>query len=689
MTFQTIMNKNLRHNIRKYASYFLVNAFVVCVLFLFSSLLFNDVLNADAGVRSAGSLIMLAAVGIVIFSLIFLRYTGVYFVRSRGREFGVYLTLGMTTRDLRRMINAENVKIFAGAAVIGLAAALLLGKLFYLALAKVLGMTENLFFLSWKTFALSLGVLIAIFIAQTIASSRFIRKLSIVEITKSERTKGVANQNALAGIIAVVVFVASLIFLHGIIGGADWAKPIARASMELSLCVPMGTLLLSLFFIIGSGLAGASAIFKKFPALYQRNILLLSGLSHRFRAYRASLYSVTLLVAFAVFFIGIGMSLYTYGEMTIDTFQPFGAMVEQRGNLNDVSDGELREILPNGGEIRRLPYSDGQVYREMNNRDELFLNFRQASFIVRESDFNKWLGLNISVEPHELLIVTNQQEAVEEGVTYDTTLVVEPYAEGVARADAFREASLSKPAFLQTINGAMVLEFAQQDTSIVFMPFVNSHGSLEFIRSHANVVDDAVFESIRGGQDNSLIAIDAPGGENVTERLIAGLRAKNNLPSTAWLDASESDFLDKDSYEGLRPIVKAERHGILLKANGFLLFAMAFLGLLFLLSSCIVLYYKLASDTDDETANVGTLRRIGATAPECRRWLGAHLAALFFLPLALGGALGLYLTYQFLSNSSYAAYLTGQVAIMYGIVALAGTALYATLRRRFFRAVKV
>ena len=33
MTFREIARKNLRYNIRKFTSYFLVNAFVVCALF--------------------------------------------------------------------------------------------------------------------------------------------------------------------------------------------------------------------------------------------------------------------------------------------------------------------------------------------------------------------------------------------------------------------------------------------------------------------------------------------------------------------------------------------------------------------------------------------------------------------------------------------------------------------------------
>lgn len=67
----------------------------------------------------AKSCIDAAAYAIVLFSIVFVTYTGSYFVKSRGREFGVYLTLGMTTRDLSLMIRLENRVIVAGSVVCG------------------------------------------------------------------------------------------------------------------------------------------------------------------------------------------------------------------------------------------------------------------------------------------------------------------------------------------------------------------------------------------------------------------------------------------------------------------------------------------------------------------------------------------------------------------------------------------
>ncbi len=696
MTFRDIAKKNLTFNIRKFASFFLVNAFVVCVLFLFGSLLFNDILNADPGIRAAGSLIVMAAVGITVFSVIFLMYTGFYFIRSRGREFGVYLTLGMTSRDLSRMVTLESSAVFGLAAALGMGAALLIGKLFYLALAKVLEVSDNLFFIGYETFLFSLGVLAFIFLFQRLAAARFIRRMSIVEITKSSKTKDTSKQSPFIGIVSLIMFATSIFMFHAITTGATWAINFLREYMELSVIVVIATMLVSLFFLIGSAIAGVTWIFKRFPAVYQRNILLLSSLSHKFKAYRVSLFSVTLLVGFAVFFIGIGMSFYTYGEMTIDTFQPHDFMVERRGEINIITEGELMEIVNSADgkieQIKIMPYLDGMVYRELNDRDGLFVNFRQNSYLVSESDFNRFTGLDINLAPDELLIVTNDEDAAKEGMNFDTTIVIESFAQGIERSESFRQKDLNKDAFMESLDDADVLEYSQRKSTLLFQPFVNSNGSLEFIRSHANVIDDEVYRNLTRGQTNELIVFELASGNHqaVLDGLLTFLREKNNISSEVWRDTVEFSITNKDNINGLRPLCKTERHEILLRANGFLLFAMAFLGLLFLASSCIVLYYKIVADTDEEMETISMFKKIGLTDRECRSYLQNHTAIIFFLPLLLGGALGLYLTYQFFSaGTSHAGYLISHVVIMYGVIVVFGILLYASLRKRFFKDVGV
>jgi ABC-type antimicrobial peptide transport system permease subunit len=669
---------------------------------MYGSLLFNDILNDDPAIKSSQSLIVMAAVGILIFSVIFLTYTGIYFIKSRGKEFGVYLTLGMTTRDLSRMVILESFILSIISSLIGILSGLLFSKIFYLALGKILALDKDLFFINYKAYLLSLGVFLLIFIFNMTFANIYIRRMSIVEITKSSKTRGISNQKPIVGIIALIVLAASMWLFNAIVKGHDLVIDFVREYPILAPCMSIAGILFSLFFVIGSGIAAVSFILKKFPTLYNKNLLLLSGLSHRFLSYRVTLYSVSMLITMAIFFIGIGMSFYNYTDMTIDDFQPYDFMIERRGDINVISEQEITELVQrNGGEIESFStfsYLDSQTYRELHDRDGLFVNYRTTGYVLKESEYNSHMNQNISLETDELMLVYNQIGFAEQFADFDTLLDIEPFWSAIARADEYRDKGWDKDTLIKTIENSQSLNYMQDKTSRMFGTFINSYGNIEFAGAMASVIDDSVFEAVKGEQYNEILLFNLKSGDDqkIFEALLSELKQKNiengiineENADTFWA-SSAIDFYDKDDITQLRPISKAERYEICFRANGFLLFALAFLGLLFLVSSCIVLYYKLVTDTDEEAEQVDLLKKLGLTVRECRSYLQTHIAIIFFAPLLFGGMLGLYLVDNFVSFTSYRTVLVSRVAIMYGAVVLLDILLYFSLRKRFFNDVRL
>lgn len=146
-------------------------------------------------------------------------------------------------------------------------------------------------------------------------------------------------------------------------------------------------------------------------------------------------------------------------------------------------------------------------------------------------------------------------------------------------------------------------------------------------------------------------------------------------------------YIERDKVESLRPISQAERFEIAFRINGFLLFALSFLGFLFLLSSSIVLYYKVATDIDEEKEHAAPLIKIGLTAREYNSYLRTHLAIVFFAPMVIGGVLGLFFINSMQNFTVYANYLKGQVLMMYGVFVVFDVLFYLALKNKFVRAV--
>ncbi len=92
---------------------------------------------------------MIMALGnvvLLIFSVIFLFYTNSFLIRRRRREFGLYNVLGMSKRNLARILTWETLLTAAIAIAGGLFFGVLLSKLIELAIVKMMDGTATLAF---------------------------------------------------------------------------------------------------------------------------------------------------------------------------------------------------------------------------------------------------------------------------------------------------------------------------------------------------------------------------------------------------------------------------------------------------------------------------------------------------------------------------------------------------------------
>jgi len=100
---------------------------------MYGSLMYNSAIIKGIGKTSTYGIVKLALVGIIIFSIVFITYTNIYFLKNRGKEFGVYLTLGMTYKDLTKMVIMENIGVMIASLVTGIVSGTVLGRMFYMA----------------------------------------------------------------------------------------------------------------------------------------------------------------------------------------------------------------------------------------------------------------------------------------------------------------------------------------------------------------------------------------------------------------------------------------------------------------------------------------------------------------------------------------------------------------------------
>lgn len=108
MSFNQIVWKMIKHNYKKYMFYYLCNSLTVMLFFIFSTLYFNEQVVELKETESIQYVLMIPGVSLITFTLIFISYAHNIFIKQRKSEFGLFLTLGMSNRDIARLLLFEN-----------------------------------------------------------------------------------------------------------------------------------------------------------------------------------------------------------------------------------------------------------------------------------------------------------------------------------------------------------------------------------------------------------------------------------------------------------------------------------------------------------------------------------------------------------------------------------------------------
>ncbi len=681
MTYTNIVLKNLKYNMTKFTSYIFVNMFVVSILFTYGSIVFNKNITEDPILSSTMDFVYMGIIAILLFSIIFISYTGIYFIKTRGRELGVYLTLGMTKKDLTKMILLESTVIMLISVLAGILARLIFSGLFYLVLGNILD-TNNLFYLDKNSFLLSLGVFLLVFLSNIVFSIIFIKRTNITSITKATKTKGMKMPKKISGFLGIVIFIVSTTMLYLVFTDNSLVDSLSDEATKV-IFINVTLQFISLYFLVASGLSYIITLLSKNKKFYNNHILILSNLRYSFYTYKTTLYVISLLTGMSILFMGIQLSFKIGTTKIMNDVLPYDFMIESQEGYNNISVDEIYALVEkNGGTVEEfveLPYISTEIYRE--NSEWLF-NYGITTMVISESDFNKAFGTDIDVSYDELLMVHNADTSFgETNIDYDTCLVIDNYDSGEKRAEEVRYVRPSREEFFEILQRDNVeyLGYNQEKTTSMFYSFINSQGEMEFASVLGNVIDDEAYNSLKNTEKTTayMFNVKSADDEVLYSDIISTLNDKN-----------KDKVVPTDTYtKSLKPICKSIKMEMTEKMLSMFSFTMTFISMLFLISSSVVLYYKLVNDVDYEIEQIDLFKKVGVNRKEAISYLSYHTGLIFFLPMILGGGVGIFYNYFFFYSIPQRNYLLMVVLIMYLCFVVYDVIFYFILRASLVKKV--
>ncbi|MBB6713292.1 FtsX-like permease family protein [Clostridium gasigenes] len=635
MEFSSIIIKNIKYNIKNYTAYLLGNSLIQCILFMFFTLVFSpEFMKADETMFVKENF-MSVVILMVAFSLMFIIFTTVSFTKYRGREFGVYFTIGLTSKEITKILCYENIIIALISFLVASLGGSVFSKLFHMSIGKILKIDNIIIPLSFKAYGTIFLISTIIFLFTTIYQMFFLKRYSIVNILKSKSKKDLGSTSTILGIIGIIIFIISIIAFKIAVNEqiADTKNLFAASILGI---------MVSVYLLIGFSMTVVVKVLRRFKRIYNNNILFINSLSHRFMSYRTVLYVVTLMVSGAMVFISIAYGMYKGTERQMDIKYPYDMsfIVDK----SDVENKDIKEIATKnlGGvesynELEGLNIPDIRVYEG----ECLWRNFQML--VINEDSYRSLGNNDLNLKKGEVLYSTVEKSGSFSDSGFMLDLSKKSMQNNKLSLDEYKENRM--------IDEYVYIRKENKRNEIFTLP-VNYFFNNNYIRNAALVVNNEDYKMMK----------EKLGDEAVTYDVMINIK---NSEGYKGLENRLETNLGKKVSDTL--IIKENMFDSAIKENGFMLFISSFMGMMFLIGSAAVLYFKTISSIEEDRERSKQLIKIGLSKNEINKLSMQELGAVFLVPPVIALTCTGYYLYNILNLINDGEYMWKNSLFVFGV----------------------
>ena len=569
------------------------------IFFIYSSLLFNKGLAKEKDYDLISMLFYISMTALTAFSIFFINYAHSAFIKLRNKEFGVYLTLGMNSMDLQRIVTIENLIIILSALATGIFSGMLFSRLFQMIVLKLLNITKVSYSLDYRSFALTAGVFSLIFTSVIIFSSFKTKKLDISDLLKEPLKKEGKNCSIIPGLIGIGIMMLSMIMLFIITKSQ-------RLRSESFIIVAYIILSFIGAYMIISYVGAAFMTLIKNRDYYFNNVLAITEINHKFNQNKKIIFILSILSSMTITLVASPFSLYNLSASIAEMSQPNHIEFFQLGRINKLSKDELNSIIEknnlklekiSGGECISLHY-DGPYDK---------YDVMESKPIISQDTYNSITGERISLKRGEAYNVITAWEPGYHGIKPQSTIT---FSHG-PKTFSFNIKDSKQTKWIVNI------EAYKSSSGIVLC-----NEDFSYIK---NNISSESLGIIQGINFNSWKNTGV-----VVERLADELNKRNKSLS--------NDEQKLASYLGVASIIKAYENSK--RQYSLFIFVTTIMGILFFVAGGSVLFFKQYTELNNDKIRFQKLYKIGISEKEAAAVIAKELRITFFTPLIIGNFLG-------------------------------------------------
>ena len=591
---------NLVKNKRFILPYILSTIFTIASFYILTSLSLGKNLDKlPQGISATKQVLGFGVIVIAIFSAIFLFYTYSFLIKRRVREFGLYSVLGMTKKQIARILILETIFIAVLTLVFGLAFGLLFDKLMLLVLLKLFTAGVSFGFVI-TPIAVFLTILLfgGIFFLLLIYTVIKISRLKIVALLKEENN---GEREPKARLILAILGLG--LTGYGYYLAQTIQNPIKAITMFFIavLAVIFGTYLIFMAVSIT-----VLKLMKNNKTFYYKpkNFISVSGLLYRMKRNAVGLANICILSTMVLVTMGTTSALYAGSEEAYNTRFPRDIIINgyrsTEGKLAEIEKNVKKATQDAGVEVKDLvSYNMLNVVGHLNGTEINYVSEFTGSFdkiksivVLELKDYNK---------------VSKEQKTLNTG---ETLLFIDKKGKYEANEITVQGVNLKIKEKLTDFPGALGTAAANiMDTYYVV------------------VKDNADVKKIESALKKKLNISD---GEGEIFNYV-GLNISDKSKEAKVIE----NFKQLEKEGNINIEGKAENETNFKGFYASFLFIGMFISMIFVVSQVVIMYYKQISEGYEDKGKFGIMRKVGLTDRQIKQSIRSQVLMIFFAPLAI------------------------------------------------------
>ncbi|ELI5487644.1 ABC transporter permease [Staphylococcus pseudintermedius] len=579
MRFSAIVLKNFKQNLRHYGIYLFSLMLSIALYFSFVTLKYTDSIANGENAKLLNSSAGIGEKFLFVIIIIFLMYANRLFIKRRTKSFALFQLIGLSRKDLMRMMMLEQAIIFIGTTVIGLLLGLFGSRLLLLIVKKTAQIPLDIKILFEPAALIVTMILVVIsFILIMVQSFIFIKRRSIIQlmydVQQSEATQANMTKTEMTfGILGIAM-----------IGLGYYLSTIMLKNIELTL--------ISAFLILFLTVVGAYFFFRSSVSLIFKSlkrskrgyvnvtdVVFTASIMHRMKKNAFSLTVIGIISAITITLLSFATISKANIENNVNGLAPHEFTYINEGEAQKLEAYLNAKNIPYNKVVQHvievpIVHSDKALHKDVNSLP-----------IISDAEVDK-----MDVNPGEITLVNYFKVSetfigLDEGVTIDL---------GRKEKHAPLEITETSPYNVLSYRAAL--------------------------GRSVGIIDHKTFEMLKATQikdkDNppiTQVGFDLKSAKDVVKVESANEQFNQMLPQSRT-------SLEKEQ----------------LAFSGMFLFVSGFLGVAFLIAAGCIIYIKQMDENEDEMANYQILRKMGYTHQDMFKGLALKIAFNFGLPLIIG-----------------------------------------------------